>query len=94
MEHIFYDTKQRAETITANTRKNDIKFGSWKAINIGTADCTVDGVTLTPGEGVEHNLQPNQYWKEPIDITVQPGGAIRLLREINKPYVVELKKPE
>lgn len=82
---VEYDVKQRAETIVADKTFNDTRYGSWKAINIGTADVTVDGVTLAPGEGIEHVLQPTQTWKEPIVITVQAGGAVRLLREINTP---------
>ena len=86
---VEYDVKQRAETIRQNMKLNDTRYGSWKAINIGTADVAVDGVTLQPGEGIEHVLQPSQTWKEPIDITVQPGGAVRLLREINTPKAKE-----
>ena len=79
---VEYDVKQRAETIVADKTFNDTRYGS---INIGTVDVTVDGVTLAPGEGIEHVLQPTQTWKEPIVITVQAGGAVRLLREINTP---------
>lgn len=83
---VEYDVKQRAETIKKNCRLNDDKYSSWKAINIGTGDVSVDGVPLAPGEGTEHILQPFETWKEPIDIQIlTTGGAVRLLRKQCKP---------
>ena len=84
---VEYDVKQRAETIVADTRLNDTRYSSWKAINIGTGNVMVDGVTLQPGEGIEHVLQPCETWKEPIVITIEAGGAVRLLRKICTPKV-------
>ena len=79
-----YNIKTRTETITQNTRINDRTFGAWLAVNIGTADCTVLGITLAPGEGLDftHAVPAGSYWTAPIDITVQPNGAIRLVRLI------------
>lgn len=79
-----YSIKQRAETITQNTRLNDNTFGGWKAINIGTAAVEVYGVPLQPGEGLDYmsSMNPGDLWQEPIDIVVQSGGAVRLLRLI------------
>lgn len=94
MKQIVYDVKMRAETIVANTRLNDKRYSGWKAINIGTADVTVDGVTLQPGEGIDHQLQPFETWTEPIDITVQTGGAVRLLRKLCTPHVVDIPEDE
>ena len=90
MEIVLWDVKQRAETITANTRLNDNKYSAWKAINIGTAPVTVYGVTLQPGEGISYDMKPEETWKEPIEITVQPGGAVRLLRKLCTPYEKKL----
>ena len=92
MEIVTYDVKLRTETISANTRLNDNKYGSWKAYNIGTAPVTVYGVELQPGEGMEWNLEPQEIWKEPIDITVQTGGLVRLMRKLCTPIVTEIKK--
>lgn len=84
---VEYDVKQRAETIAENKRLNDDRYSSWKAINIGTGNVSVDGVVLAPGEGIEHVLQPCETWKEPIDIQIlTTGGAVRLLRKICKPH--------
>ncbi len=84
---VEYDVKQRAETIDENMRLNDDKYSSWKAINIGTGNVSVDGVPLAPGEGVEHVLQPCETWKEPIDIKIlTTGGAVRLWRKLCKPH--------
>lgn len=89
METVEYTVTLRKETITQNTRLNDSKYGGWKAFNIGSAPVTVYGVTLQPGEGIQWDLEPNETWTEPIDITVQAGGALRLLRKI-----VTAKKPK
>lgn len=84
---VEYDVKQRAETITENKRLNDDRYSSWKAINIGTGNVSVDGVELAPGEGIDHQLLPCETWKEPIDIQIlTTGGAVRLLRKICKPH--------
>lgn len=84
---VEYDVKQRSETITENKRLNDDKYSSWKAINVGTGNVSVDGVKLEPGEGIAHDLQPCETWKEPIDIKIlTAGGAVQLLRNICKPH--------
>lgn len=90
MELVQYDCKLRAETITENTRLNDDKYGGWKAINVGTAPVTVYGVELLPGEGYEEQLDPAVKWKEPIEIVVQTGGAVRLLRKLYKPKKIKV----
>lgn len=84
-----HSVKLRAETITQNVRLNDTKYGGWMAANIGTAAVTVYGIELQPGEGISSqsivNMSPADLWQEPIEITVQPGGAVRLLRSIGTP---------
>ena len=77
-----YNIQARVETITQNIRLTDKKYGGWLAVNIGTADCTVLGITLAPGEGLDMTqaVPVGSYWVAPIDITVQSGGAIRLTR--------------
>ncbi len=84
-----YSVKLRAETVRENFRFNDTKYGGWLATNIGTAAVTVYGIELQPGEGISSqsivNMSPADLWQEPIEITVQPGGAVRLLRSIGTP---------
>ena len=77
-----YKIQSRVETITQNKKITDTTFGGWMALNIGTADCTVLGITLAPSEGLDmtNAVPAGSYWDSPIDITVQPGGAIRLIR--------------
>ena len=89
---INYTVETRVETITTNKRLNDNIYGGWMAVNIGTATCTVLGITLNPGEGLDftNSVPLGSVWKSPIDITVNAGGAIRLVRLIAKP----LKKSE
>lgn len=84
-----YSIKARVETITANTRLTDTIYAGWLAVNIGTAAVSVYGIELLPGEGLSSqsiiNMSPADKWTEPIDITVQPGGAVRLMRTIATP---------
>lgn len=84
-----YSIKLRSETVTANKRFNDTIYGGWLAVNIGTTDVRVYGITLKPGEGLSSqsiiNMSPADKWEEPIEIEIptQPG-AVRLLRSVNK----------
>ena len=86
---VHYSTKLRAETITTNTRLNDTRYGGWLAINIGTANAKVYGVTLQPGEGLSSesicHLNPGDTWQEPIDIECAAPAAIRMLRSLATP---------
>ena len=83
-----YDVQARVETITENTRLTDKKYGGWKAINIGTAPVTVCGIELLPTEGLDFTnaVDPGSFWVSPIDITVQLGGAVRLIRFLYKKH--------
>ena len=92
MKLIRYNVKLRVETIEKNTRLNDNRYSGWKAINIGTAPVTVLGVELQPGEGYEEVMQPCEVWQEPIDIAVQTGGKVRLIRKLCTPYIQEIKE--
>ena len=89
-----YSIKLRAETITQNTRLTEVIYGSWLAQNIGSAPVTVFGIELLPGEGLPSSaicqLNPGDRWEEPIEITVQTGGAVRMLRSQAK----EIKKDD
>lgn len=81
-----YETKLRAETISESCKLNDARYCSWYAVNTGTALVYVFGVPLQPGEGINSQsiiqTAPGDLWKEPLDITVTPGGELRLLRTI------------
>lgn len=91
-----YGIKLRAETITQNVTLTDTIYGSWLAQNIGTAPVTVFGIELLPSEGLSSQsiiqMGANDLWQEPIVITVQSGGAVRLLRSIVKPIDEPKKK--
>lgn len=82
-----YSIKMRVETITANTRLTDTIYAGWMAVNIGTAAVSVYGVELLPGEGLDYTkaLRPCDKWTEPIEVTVQPGGAVRMMRMLATP---------
>lgn len=81
-----YSVKLRVETIAENMRLNETQYSSWLAVNIGTAAVTIYGYELQPGEGLSSqqiiHTTPADKWEEPIEITVQPGGMIRLSRSI------------
>lgn len=91
-----YGIKLRAETITQNVTLTDTLYGGWLAQNIGSAPVTVYGIELLPSEGLSSQsivqMNPGDLWQEPIVITVQSGGAVRLLRSLAKPLTDEPKK--
>lgn len=71
----------RAETIRENTTLNPEGFGGYLAQNIGTADVTVDGFILKPGEKLDFSsIAYNATWATPIIITCQQGGMVRIIR--------------
>lgn len=84
-----YGIKLRAETITQNVTLTDTVYGGWLAQNIGSAPVTVYGIELLPSEGLSSQsivqMKPGDLWQEPIVITVQSGGAVRMLRSLAKP---------
>lgn len=82
-----YSVKVRSEIIRESTRLNDNKYGAWRCVNRGTGLVTVMNVELQPGEGLDFSsdLQPGDIWSEPIDIIVQAGGELVLLRNIYTP---------
>ncbi len=79
-----HSVKQRAERITANTTLNETIYYSWFAQNVGSAPVSVYGIELLPGEGLNSqaiaHTTPEDLWTQPIEITVQPGGAVQMLR--------------
>ena len=91
-----YGIKLRAETITQNVTLTDTIYGGWLAQNIGSAPVTVYGIELLPSEGLSSQsivqMNTGDLWQEPIPITVQSGGAVRLLRSIAKPIEEPKKK--
>lgn len=81
-----YSVKMRSEVITESKRLNDTRYCGFFAANTGTGIVRVFNVPLQPGEGLSSrdivDLQPGDVWSEPIDIQVEPGGELRLLRTI------------
>ena len=71
---------RNTQDYTSNTTvRPDGQFGGWLAINTGTADATVDGYPLAPGEGLDlTHLHPDAIWGSPIQIVLQPGAKIRM----------------
>ena len=86
---IHYEIKQRAESVKENKKFNDTRYCSWLAVNTGNTAATVYGIELLPGEGLSSQsiiqTNPGDFWTEPIDITVEAGGEIRLLRTLATP---------
>ena len=70
--------------ITENTTiRPDKRFGGWLAVNTGTADATVDGYPLSPGDGLDMtHIRPEIVWGSAIAIVLQSGAKIRFTRLI------------
>ena len=82
-----YSVKMRSEIITESKRLNDTRYCGWLAVNIGESGVVrIFNVPLQPGEGLSSqsivNMQPGDVWSEPIDIQVEPGGKLQLLRTL------------
>lgn len=77
-----YKISTRVQTITQNTRLNEKEYGGWMCVNIGTSTAKVMGIELAPSEGLDflHALQAGDLWDSPIDIEVQTGAEIRIVR--------------
>lgn len=86
-----YTIKLRQETFYENITLTDVIYGSWLAVNIGTAPVTIFGIELAPTERLASkdiaDMKPGDIWEEPIPIVIQTGGAVRMLRTIAKPFV-------
>lgn len=77
--------KYRVSTESRDILKNETirpnKYGGWMAVNTGTADATVDGYPLSPGDGLDlTHLSPDVIWDTPIQIVLSPGAKVRITR--------------
>ena len=70
--------------VTENTTLQPENYGGWLAVNTGTADVSVDGYTLSPGDGLDFtSLAPNVLWNKQIQIIIlAAGGKVRITRFI------------
>ena len=77
-----YKITTRVQTITQNTRLNEKEYGAWMCVNTGTATAKVMGIELQPSEGLDflHSLQPGDLWDSPIDVELNAGAEIRIVR--------------
>ena len=84
---MMYDAKAVTQEFTENITLTDNRFGAWFAANTGTADVSVYGYVLEPGQGMDMwaNLPPYVRWTEPIPIKILgAGGKVRLQRILFK----------
>ena len=70
--------------ITENTTLQPENYGGWLAVNTGTANVSVDGYTLEPGDGLDFTkLDPHVLWNKQIQIVIlATGGKVRITRFI------------
>ena len=81
-----YDIRKRVKVITENTTITDTDFGGWMCVNTGTGVVEVDKVPLQPTQGLDFtaSVRPEDHWKSPIQIVVNPGGQLILSQLICK----------
>ena len=73
----------RRDVVTTPTTFNETAYSGWLAINSGSANATVLGVPLAPGERLDyHDLQPEVRFTSPIFIDPGTSGEVILLRTI------------
>lgn len=78
-----YNVQAQTQDILESTTLMPNKYGGWLAVNTGTADCTIDGYTLAPGDGLDYtHLPADVIWNSPIKIILPSGGSVRITRLI------------
>lgn len=57
-------------------------YGGWLAVNTGTANVSVNGFELEPGDGIDFtHIAPEVIWNKQIVILIlASGGKVRLTR--------------
>ena len=55
-------------------------YGGWMCVNIGSAQATVMGYPLAPGEGLDFLQVGNTTWLSTITMDIPAGAAIRITR--------------
>lgn len=78
----MWKVTEKSQDITQNTTiRPDGKSGGWFAINSGENIATVNGVQLSPGEGIDKTwLDKEVIWNSEIKITLETGARVRLLQ--------------
>lgn len=80
-----YKVSTESRDILKNETLRPGKYGGWMAVNTGTADATVDGYPLAPGEGLDlTHLAPEVIWDTPIQVVLLSGAKVRITRFIYK----------
>lgn len=81
-----YKVSTNTQNYAENTTIRPDNFGGWLAVNIGSANVSVDGYPLAPGEGLDMtHLAPDVRWDKPIQIVITAtGGMVRMTRLIYK----------
>lgn len=77
----MYKLNAKSQDILSNTTLMPQNFGGWLCVNTGTANATVDGYTLAPGEGLDFtNIPAEVVWNTPIQIVLASGAKVRITR--------------
>ena len=78
----MWKVTEKSQDITTNTIiRPDGKSGGWFAINRGSNVANVNGIPLSPGEGLDKtNLDKEVIWNSEIKIILETGARIQLLQ--------------
>lgn len=78
----MYKVTAKSQDILLTTTIPPDTAGGWLAINIGTDSVSIDGYTITPGEGLDFtNLHPEVVWNSEIKIILtSTNSKVRLTR--------------
>lgn len=76
----MYKATAQIKDYTTSESVDATKFGGWLAVNTGTAEVSVNGYPLQPGDGLDFtHLHPEVVWGSPIQLQItNPGGRVRL----------------
>lgn len=78
----MWKVTEKSQDIATNTIiRPDGKSGGWFALNTGSNIAKVNGIPLSPGEGLDKtNLDKEVVWNSEIKIILETGARIQLLQ--------------
>ena len=68
------------QTYTSSQVLAPDNYGGWMCVNIGSAQATVMGYPLAPGEGLNFLDVAEHTWISTISMDIPAGAAIRITR--------------
>lgn len=72
--------QEQTQTYTESQVISPDGFGGWMCVNVGSAQATVMGYPLAPGEGLNFLYVGEHQWLSRITMDIPVGAAVRMTR--------------